>query len=77
MYGIIQEFGTRGPMKVLHALREENRWHHYRDASIDHPTKRKLKETFSPNDDDWRQPVLVLGRERLGQAMQLAFGPAQ
>jgi hypothetical protein len=65
---VTQEFGTFGPIKVLHALREENRWHHYGAATLNHPTKQALKETFYPNDERWRQAVLGEGREvlRLG-----------
>lgn len=64
---VAQEFGTYGPLTVLHALREENRWHHYGGA-LDHPTKQNLKNAFCPNDDAWRLRVLERGRELLHQA---------
>jgi hypothetical protein len=63
-----QEFGTYGPTKVLHALREENRWHHYGKATLDHATKRNLKDTFCPDDEAWRQAVLKRGWELVEQA---------
>ena len=68
-----QEFGTYGPTHVLHALREENRWHHYGGGEIDHPAKQHLKDTFFQNEEPWRTKVLTRGRELLGQAVRLAF----
>ena len=69
VFFLTQEFGTYGATKVLHALREENRWHHYGDRTLDHPAKRILKDTFCPPDESWRQSVLKRGRELLMQAM--------
>jgi hypothetical protein len=73
VYFVLQEFGTYSATKVLYAMREENRWHHYGDGSVDHPTKHKLKETFYPDSDTWRQRVLHRGKEVLRQATELAF----
>ena len=64
-----QEFGTYGPITVLHALREENRWHHYGSGTLDHPTKRRLKETFCPNVESWRETVLRRGGELIEAAL--------
>lgn len=66
-----QEFGTYGPIKTIRALREENRWHHYRPGTLEHPTKQILRETFNPDDESWRQSVLTRGRELLSEAMAL------
>lgn len=66
---ICQEFGTYSGMKVLHALREENRWHHYGAGTLDHATKRNIKESFCPNDDAWRDAVLKRGRELFEQSL--------
>jgi Protein of unknown function (DUF2817) len=63
-----QEFGTYGPTTVLHALREENRWHHYGKGTLDHATKRNLKTTFCPDDETWRGEVLRRGTELVAQA---------
>ncbi len=63
-----QEFGTYGGLKVLHALREENRWHHFGNATLDHYTKKNIKEAFCPNSERWRSAVLSRGRELLQQA---------
>jgi Protein of unknown function (DUF2817) len=64
-----QEFGTYNPIKVLHILREENRWHHYGAGTTDHPAKRALKEAFCPGDASWRRAVLKRGRELVDQAL--------
>jgi hypothetical protein len=57
-----QEFGTYNPIKVLHRLREENRWHHFGTGSPDHSTKQELKEAFYPRSKQWRRRVLSRGR---------------
>jgi hypothetical protein len=64
-----QEFGTYNPIKVLYALRQENRWHQYGAKAIDHPAKRSLKEAFCPDDEVWRKTILRRGREVLSQAL--------
>jgi len=64
-----QEFGTYKPTTVVHALREENRWHHYGKGTLNHRTKGALKETFAPADESWRTVVLKRGRELLDQAI--------
>ena len=69
VFAITQEFGTYGPTKVLHALREENRWHHYGGGTPGHPTKQILKETFYPQRETWRARVLQRGAELLDQAV--------
>jgi hypothetical protein len=61
---ICQEFGTLGPLRVLKALREENRWHHYgQPEQIDHPAKHDLLRAFCPEETAWRRAVLKRGRE--------------
>jgi hypothetical protein len=65
---VCQEFGTRGPISVLHALREENRWHHFGTRELHHPTKQRLKETFCPDQSIWRDAVLGRGQEILDRA---------
>lgn len=73
VYFLTQEFGTYSSVKVLRALREENRWDHYGDGTVNHPTKQKLKEIFGPEDESWRRSVLARGRQLLKQAMELSF----
>jgi hypothetical protein len=68
IFALLQEFGTYSPTKVLHALREENRWHHYGTGGLEHRTKQILKETFCPDDEVWREAVLKRGSELVRQA---------
>jgi len=65
-----QEFGTYSGVRVVHALREENRWHHFGGGTLDHTTKRKLKEIFCPASESWRDAVLKRGRELVQQAVK-------
>ncbi len=58
---LTQEFGTRGALRVLHAMREENRWHHYGAGTLDHPSKRRLRTAFCPSSRRWREGVLARG----------------
>jgi len=67
---ITQEFGTIAPLKVLYALRQENRWHHYGDAHLDHPSKALITEAFGPKGERWRQRVLTRGDALLSQCCQ-------
>ncbi len=69
VFMVTQEFGTYSPTKVLHALREENRWHHYGAGTLDHSTKQVLKETFYPQDEHWRKRVLERGKELVQQGL--------
>jgi hypothetical protein len=64
-----QEFGTYSSMSVLHALREENRWHRFGNGALDHPAKRNLKRVFCPDSELWRAAVLKQGRELLDRAV--------
>jgi len=68
-----QEFGTFHPFRVLAALRAENCWHHYGAGTLDHPSNRKLREVFCPNDEKWREAVLQQGRDVFVRACALAF----
>ena len=43
---VTQEFGTVRELKVLSALRDENRHHHYNGGALDHPSKRALVDAF-------------------------------
>ena len=74
VYFVAQEFGTYREVRMLKALREENRSHHYGSASVDHPTKRILRERFCPEAATWRTTVLARGSQVLDEAHALAFG---
>jgi hypothetical protein len=66
---MIQEFGTHNPIRVLHVLREENRWHHFGEQSLSHPAKAKLKDVFYPPSLRWRQRVLLRGQALIEKAV--------
>ena len=71
---VAQEFGTYNAVRVVKALRAENRWHHYGDGGIDHPTKLALRQTFAPENESWRAAVLRRGRIVIRQALGLLEG---
>jgi hypothetical protein len=75
---VTQEFGTLPPLKVLHALREENRWHHWGPGTekidhLEHPAKQNILHAFRPDLPNWRNAVIDRGMELAEQAKQLAF----
>lgn len=65
---ILQEIGTYPPLAVFHALREENRWHHYGAGTLEHPTKRRLAEHLCPASPDWRASAINLGTSLMHRA---------
>ena len=67
---MMQEFGTYNPIKVLHALREENRWHHFGEGILDHSVKRAVKDAFCPDNKRWRERVLARGAEVVEHALK-------
>ncbi len=69
--GVVQEFGAYPALRVLHGLREENRWHHYGDGDLAHPAKHRLRSLFCPNHPSWRRAVLAQGLELARQAIAL------
>jgi hypothetical protein len=57
---VLQEIGTYPPLEVIHALREENRWHFYGDGSIVHPARQRLLEALCPRSAVWRRRAIEL-----------------
>ena len=70
---ITQEFGTIPSLKVLHALREENRWHHFGEGTLNHNAKRGILDAFRPSDDGWKRDILYRGAELYEEAREYAF----
>ena len=56
------EFGTYSMLRVLHALRQENRWHFYGEGGTEHASKAALRQALGPPDERWRRGVLQHGR---------------
>jgi hypothetical protein len=71
---VCQEFGTHRPIRILRALREENRWHHFGGGGVDHPAKNELKAAFFQDDRVWRGSVVERGRALFGRAVEKVFG---
>ena len=65
------EFGTHPEVRVLAALRAENRAHHHAPAesSVHAVAKRELVECFCPRNPLWREKAIARGGEVVGQAM--------
>ena len=65
------EFGTYAPLRVLAALRAENRAHHHcaPGAAAYERAKRKLVECFCPASRLWRRKALGRALEVIGQAV--------
>jgi hypothetical protein len=70
---VLQEIGTRPPLRVLHALREENRWHFFGDGSIVHPAKQRLRDALCPAAVAWRRKAVALGVELAEAAARLTY----
>lgn len=70
---VVQEIGTWSPLRVLHALREENRWHHHGDGGIDHASKRILLEALCPASPTWRKAAVAHGDELTRRAAHWLF----
>lgn len=70
---VLQEIGTYPPLTVLHALREENRWHHHGKADRAHCSKQALLEALSPTAVDWRRRAVSQGLSLLRAAAAWTF----
>lgn len=68
---VTAEFGTYGPIRVLAAIRAENRAHHFASEQSQsyQNAKRELLECFCPNDEQWRRQVVVAGLAILQQGV--------
>lgn len=73
---VLQEIGTRHPIAVLHALREENRCHHHAPPGITHAAKRALRDALSPPSPNWRRQALDRGLGLLHDAAAWTFQKA-
>lgn len=56
------EFGTWSNVEVLHALREENRLHHWGTPRPDHGAKKDLRVAFDPDHPAFRGAVIAHAR---------------
>ena len=70
---LTQEFGTIAGLKVLHALREENRWHQFGSGTLDHPAKQRLLAAFRPNERSWEKSIIERGSALYDQVKTVLF----
>ena len=70
---VVQEMGTYSSLAVLHALREENRCHHYAGADPRHPSRLALLKTFCPVSPHWRARAVDRGLALLRAAAAWTF----
>lgn len=70
---VLQEIGTWSTLRVIHALREENRWHHHGDGHIEHAAKRRLLEALCPAEPAWREAAVAHGTDLAYRATEWLF----
>jgi len=72
---LVAEFGTYNVVKVLEALRAENRAHFWCETTDPRLSfaKEQLKEIFCPADPKWRHAVVEKGLDVIQVAMTAAF----
>lgn len=61
VHALVQEFGTYPVLRVISALRQENRAHFYDRSSACHPSKQALLSALRPEDPHWRAAVVSHG----------------
>jgi hypothetical protein len=65
------EFGTQPPFEVLQALRADNWLHRTTDRpDLNDPIKQNMRRAFCPDDPDWRELVLLRGRQVVSRAFE-------
>ncbi len=67
---VVAEFGTYDVIRVLGAIRAENRAHHYgvENSEIYKSAKAELLECFCPSDDSWREQIIESSLRIIDQA---------
>jgi len=74
---VLQEIGTWSTLRVISALREENRWHHFGEGDVDHAAKRRLLEALCPASPAWRDAAATLGADLVYRAAAWLFAERQ
>ncbi|MBX9904341.1 MAG: M14 family metallopeptidase [Burkholderiales bacterium] len=70
---VLQEIGTWSTLRVLHALREENRCHLHGNGGPDHPAKQRLREALCPASPAWREAAVAHGCDLVYRAAGWLF----
>lgn len=73
---VTAEFGTYDPVRVLAAIRAENRAHHYstKGSPRHQSAKKELLECFCPSSPSWREKAVASGLQIIRRAVA-AFSP--
>ena len=73
---LLAEFGTYGVIRVLKAIRAENRAYHYgvENSTTYQSAKKEFLECFCPNDVLWRRQVVASGLKVIAQATHAISG---
>lgn len=77
-YGLTAEFGTYPGMRVLGALRAENRAHFHADPTSSNYrwAKRQIREAFAPAAKDWREEVIRKSLDLVDRAVSVCRSAA-
>jgi hypothetical protein len=75
LFYFVEEFGTYSALRVMSALREENRWHFYGHGHLDHPTKSTMKAMLCPAPKRWRKYVHDRGCDLVYRVIKLISAP--
>ncbi|MEO0331213.1 MAG: DUF2817 domain-containing protein [Bacteroidota bacterium] len=70
---LTQEIGTLGPVKILQSLREEN-YYYQHQSDRRQASSIRLRDAFSPKDDQWKKKAVQAGLESLRQLINDLFG---
>ncbi|MGE5525330.1 MAG: DUF2817 domain-containing protein [Rhodospirillaceae bacterium] len=61
LHALVQEFGTYPILRVISALRDENRAHFHGQGGVSHPAKQALLRVLCPEDPRWRDGAVARG----------------
>ena len=70
-HALLAEFGTYSILRVLGALRKENRATHWGDDASQAEARKELLEVFAPANPSWRRLVTREGLQIIRQGMEL------
>jgi hypothetical protein len=73
-HALLAEFGTYNILRVIGALRQENRATHWGDASSQAAARKELREVFAPSSPGWQRLVAERGLKIVQQGLELLSG---
>ena len=74
--GLVAEVGTVGPVRLLTALRAENRAHHHGEpeAPATEAARERLATVLNPMDPRWRKRSVLVGVRLVQRALEVHLG---